>query len=149
MKRQGPSTTAPPESNGGTTSNDHLHLGHPYQTVVDGIFRVALRGLPGPWDVRAQALGRAWFRIDVVAPDGARWFMSVPVFEGPCADDLADTVRAACSRHCRLHGENVRRRARSLGDCATGSRDVAPTASSPRGEVAAMSSPTDAKGRSE
>jgi hypothetical protein len=60
----------------------------------------ALQGLPGSWDVSIHAIGRAWFRIDVIAPKGSSWSLSVPVHQGPRVEDLAEAVRAACSRLC-------------------------------------------------
>lgn len=84
------------------TLHNLLHRGHRYQAAMDAVFQRALGGLPGTWDVSAYPFGRAWFRIDVVAPDGAKWSLSVPVHEGPGPDELADTIRAACLRHSRL-----------------------------------------------
>jgi len=102
MKMEGPPVSVPPESDGGITIHNRLHLGHRYQAVMDEVLRVALRGLSGTWEISVYAVGRAWFRIDVVAPDGASWFISVPVHEGPRAEDLAGMARAACVRHSRL-----------------------------------------------
>jgi hypothetical protein len=89
-------------SDTGITLHNHLSPGHRYRAVMDEVFRVALRGLPGPWEVSVTANGRAWFRIDVVAPDGASWSMTVPVNVGPRSEDLAETVRVARSRQSRL-----------------------------------------------
>lgn len=147
MKNQ--SAPAPaPEPSGGITLHNRLHSGHLYQTAIDEVFRTALRSLPGPWDVSAYPVGRAWFRMDVVAPDGASWSMSVPVHQGPRAEDLADTVRAACARHCRLHPENARRRAGRPGDGAAGTSYLAPNAGSPRDGVAVVPSPAAVGGTS-
>jgi hypothetical protein len=98
MKAKDPPVPPPPQSDGGITVHNRLHAGHRYQAVMDEVLRVALEGFAGPWDVSIHPVGRQWFRIDVVAPDGATWSLSVPVHEGPGADDLADTVRAACLR---------------------------------------------------
>jgi CheY-like chemotaxis protein len=80
--------------------DNRLHAGHRYRTAVAESCRAALDGLPGPWEVTASPVGRAWFRIEVVARDGARWSMSVPVHHGPRTEELAEVVRAACLRHC-------------------------------------------------
>jgi len=130
MKSEGPPAPAPPASDGGITVHNCLHPGHRYQAAVDGVCRVALRGLSGPWDVSVYPVGRAWFRIDIVAPDGASWSLSVPVHEGPRAEDLADTVRAACVRYCCLRPKSGKRRA-----------DGGPKAGSERGELASGPSP--------
>jgi hypothetical protein len=84
------------------TIHNRLPAGHGYQATIEEVLRVALRDLPGPWDASAYTVGRAWFRIDVIAPDGARWSGWVPVHEGPQAENLADTVRAACLRRTSL-----------------------------------------------
>jgi hypothetical protein len=76
---------------------------------MDEVFRIALRDLPGPWDVSVTATGRAWFRIEITAPDGASWSMAVPVHVGPRAEDLADMVRVACIRHSRLRPAAAKR----------------------------------------
>jgi len=116
MKTKDTRMAAPSVSDGGITLHNRLYPGHRYQAAMDAVFRIALRGLPGPWDVSVYPVGRAWFRIDVVAPGGESWFTSVPVHEGPRAEDLADTVRAACVRHCRLKPANGRRRAGKPAD---------------------------------
>lgn len=103
-------TAAEPGDAGRITIHNLLHPGHRYQAVIEQVFRRALGNLPGPWDVSAYPFGRAWFRIDVVAPDGAKWSLSVPAQEGPSPDDLTDTVRAACLRHGRLERGSGRRR---------------------------------------
>ena len=51
MKTEAPPVPAPPESDGGITIHNRLHPGHRYRAAMDEVFRVALRGLPGPWDV--------------------------------------------------------------------------------------------------
>jgi hypothetical protein len=131
MKTADPPAPTAPASDGGITIHSRLHSGHRYQTAVDEIFRVALRGLPGPWDVSVYPVGRAWFRIDVVAPDGACWSMSVPVPEGPRAEDLADSVRAGCVRLCRLRLESGKRQAGKPADGTAGNRDGGPNAGVP------------------
>ena len=145
MTRQGPSASAPTESGGGITFHNRLHPGHPYQTKMDDVLRVALRDLPGPWDVSAQALDRAWFRIDIVAPDRESWSLSVPVHEGPRLEDLADRVRAFCVRHCSLHPERAERPAGGPGDGPAATRDLTPNPGSSPTEVAAVSSPATAE----
>lgn len=146
MKTEAPPVPAPPESDGGITIHNRLHPGHRYRAAIDEVFRIALRGLPGPWDVSVYPVGRTWFRIDVVAPDGASWFISVPVHEGPRAEDLADTVRAACVRHCRLKPANGKRRAGKPADGSARDRDGSPKAGSSRAAVASVSSPAAPEG---
>ena len=104
-----------PESAAAITIHNRLHAGHRYRTAVEESFRSALDGLPGPWEVTVSPVGRAWFRVDVVAGDGATWSMSVPVHEGPRPEDLADVVRAACLRHRRLDPDGGQRRSGSDG----------------------------------
>ena len=128
MKAKSPIATVAPESDAGITIHNRLHPGHHYQAAMDEVFRVALRGLPGPWDVSVHPAGRAWFRIDVVAPDGASWSTSVPVDEGPSPEDLEDTVRAACVRHCRLRPANGTRRAGKPPERPWATRDGGPKA---------------------
>ncbi len=146
MKPEDPPVPAPPESDGGITIHNRLHPGHRYRAAMDEVFRVALRGLPGPWDVSVYPAGRAWFRIDVVAPDGASWSTSVPVQQGPRPEDLGDTVRAACVRHCRLRPANGTRRAGKPADGFAGNRDGGPKAGSQRGRVASVPSPAAPEG---
>jgi hypothetical protein len=148
VKREPRAVPARPESDGGITVHNHLHPGHPYQAAIDELFRVALRGLPGPWEVSVCPVGRAWFRIDVVAPDGARWSLSVPVREGPRAEDLADTVRAAGVRHCRLRPKKETRGAGKAWDAPAGGRDGGPNAGSARGGAASAPFPTAPEGTS-
>lgn len=112
-----------PASEGGITIHNRLHPGHRYQAGVEEVLRIALRDLPGPWDVSVYPVGRPWFRIDVVAPDGASWSAWVPVHEGPRVEELADTVRAACVRRGRLRPENGKRRAGNLADGSDKDRD--------------------------
>jgi hypothetical protein len=99
-------TAARTQSRQGIAIHSRLHARHPYRAAMDEVFPIALRGLPGPWDVSVYPVGRAWFRIDVVAPSAASWSLSVPLHEGPRGDDLANTIRAACLRHCVLQPEN-------------------------------------------
>ena len=148
MKSEAPAVPAPPESDGGITVHNRLHPGHRYQAAIDEVFRVALRGLRGTWEVSVCPVGRAWFRIDVVAPDGASWSMSVPVQEGPRAEDLADTVRAAGVRHCRLRPEKGTRGAGKAGAAPAGGREGGPNAGSLRGGVASVPSPAAPEGTS-
>jgi hypothetical protein len=101
MKTRDTRATELPASDTGITVHNHLYPGHRYQAAMDEVFRVALRDLPGPWDVSVTATGRAWFRVEVIAPDGASWSMAVPVNEGPRNEDLAEAVRVACIRHSR------------------------------------------------
>lgn len=140
MKTEDPPAPARPASDGGITIHNRLPPGHRCQVAMDETFRVALRGLPGPWDVSVCPVGLAWFRIDVVAPDGASWSTWFPVHEGPRAEDLADTVRAACARHFRLEPTNGKRRAGKPADCSAGDRDGGPKAGSQRGGVASVPS---------
>jgi len=146
MKTQDPPVPAPPESDGGITIHNRLPPGHRYQAAMDQVFRVALRGLPGPWDASVYPVGRAWFRIDVVAPDGASWSTSVPVHEGPHAEDLADTVRAAGVRHCRLRPAKGTRPAVKPAGGTAGNRDGSPKAGSQRGRVASVPCPAPPEG---
>ena len=141
MKRQDPPVPAPAEPDGAITIHNRLPRGHRYQAAVDEVFRVALRGLPGPWDVSVYPVGRDWYRIDVVAPDGASWSTSVPVHGGPQAEDLADTVRAAGVRHCRLRPAKRTRRAGKPADGPARDRDGSPKAGSPQGGVASVPPP--------
>jgi hypothetical protein len=96
MTKSVPAAPIPPEMDGVTIHN-RLKAGHPYASI-DEAFRTALRGLPGQWDVSVYPIGRTWFRIDVLSPDGASWSMSVPAHDGPRPEELADAVRAACAR---------------------------------------------------
>jgi hypothetical protein len=134
MKTEDPAVPAPPQSDGGITLHNHLHPGHLYRAAMDEVFRIALRGLPGPWDVSVSPVGRTWFRIDVVAPDGASWAMSVPVHVGPRAEDLAETVRVACSRHSRLRPAAAKPKV--AGDAADGPGGARWKVLPPRGEAA-------------
>jgi hypothetical protein len=80
--------------------HDRLPEGHPYRPHLEEALRRALSDLPGSWDVSIIPIGRRFYNIEVVAPDGSRWSTAVPVAEGPCAEDLAERVRAACARRC-------------------------------------------------
>jgi hypothetical protein len=135
MKAEAASTAPSSSPEADITVHNRLYHGHRYQAAMDEVLRVALRGLPGPWEASVYPVGRGWFRIDVVAPDGARWSMSVPAHEGPSAQDLAETVRAAGVRHCRLKVTECRRGAaiaRDLGDTGQAGAAPAPAAGPPR-----------------
>ena len=97
------------------TIHNRLPAGHRWQAAIDPVFRAALNGLPGPWDISVHPVDRFWFRIDVVAPDGASWSISASTQEGPRIEDLADTIRAACVRHGRVKPANAKR---TRGDAA-------------------------------
>lgn len=144
MTKEGTAAPSPPQSDGGITLHNRLSPGHRYRAAMDEVFRVALRDLPGPWDVSVTANGRTWFRIDVVAPDGASWAMSVPVHVGPRPEDLAETVRVACSRQSRLRPVAAKPNVR--GDAADGARDAPWKVLPPKGEVA-HPGPHDSTGR--
>jgi len=146
MKAEASPVPAPPDSHGGITIHNRLHPGHRYRATIDEVFRIALCGLPGPWDVSVYPVGRDWFRIGVVAPDGASWSMSVPVQEGPGAEDLADTVRAACVRHGRRKPPNGKRRAGKPAHGSAGDRDAGPKAGSPRDGAVSVPSPAAREG---
>lgn len=146
MKEHDRPAPPPPGSDGGITIHNRLDRSHRYQAAIDQVTRAALRGLPGPWDVSAYAVGRAWFRIDVVAPDGASWSASVPVHQGPRAEDLADTIRTACLRHCRLRSAKGTPGAVTSGRRSAGTDDGGPSAGPPPGEVGPAPSPADAEG---
>jgi len=146
MKTEKPRLPAPPVSDGGIAIHNRLPPGHRRHAAVDEVLRVALRGLAGPWDVSIYPVDGAWFRIDVVAPDGATWSTSVRVDEGRPAEDLADTVRAACVRHGHLKPANGKRRAGKPAKRSAGNRDGSPEAASQRGEVASVPSPAAPKG---
>jgi hypothetical protein len=87
---------APTES--GLIVHDRLPEGHPYRPHLEKALRRALSDLSGSWDVSIIPVGRRFYNIEVVAPDGSRWSTAVPVAEGPRAEDLAERVRAACAR---------------------------------------------------
>lgn len=106
MRTEAQPVPAPPVSPGEITLQNRLPPGHRYRAVMDEVVRIALRGLPGPWDVSASSWGRTLFRIDVGSPGRASWSISVPVYEGPNAGDLAAAVRAACLRHCGPRSDN-------------------------------------------
>jgi hypothetical protein len=94
----------PPES--GLTLHNHLPERHPYRLHLEEALRTALSDLTGSWDVSIIPAGRRLFTIEVVAPDASRWSVAVPVPEGPRAEDVADMVRAACARRCRVKPPN-------------------------------------------
>jgi hypothetical protein len=87
---------------GSVTVNNRLYPGHRYRSAMDQVFERCLKDLSGHWDLSVYAMGGTWFRIDVVAPDGVRWSLSVPVHEGPRTEDLAQMIKAACIRHLRM-----------------------------------------------
>lgn len=142
MTPKGTRLTAPPALDEGITIHNRLHAGHPYREAIDEVFRVSLRGLAGPWDLSVYAVGKAWFRIDVAAPDGASWSASVPVHEGPTPEDLAETVRAACLRHSHRRSATGKREARNAKD----GRDRRSTSKTPEAAEAATRSSKDAVG---
>lgn len=111
MKADEPPAPARPGSDGGIAIHNRLPPDHRCRAAVDEVFRVALRGLSGAWDVSIYPVDRAWVRVDVVAPNGATWSTSVRADEGRPAEKLADAVRAACVRHCRLEPANGKHRA--------------------------------------
>ena len=144
MKTKDTAPPAPSTSDGGITLHNRLSPGHRYQAAIDEIFRVALRDLPGAWDVSVYSIGRAWFRIDVVAPDGASWCMSFPVHQGPRAEDLAETVRVACIRRSRLRPPAAK--PGKAGDAADGVGGARSKLRQPRAEAAHPTSHDAAKG---
>jgi hypothetical protein len=128
MKADGPAVPTSSQSHDGITIHNRLHTGHRYRAAIDSIFRIALQGLPGPWDVSVHPVGRGWFRIDVIAPDGANWSTSVPVHEGPSAEHLSDTVRTACLRRCRPRLDDSKGDTGNPTDGAETSHSVPPVA---------------------
>lgn len=81
------------------TVDDRLPQGHRYWQVLAEAIRSRLRDVSGPAHVSLRELGRILVQVDVVAPDGLRWSLAVPVHEGPEADDVAQIVRAGCALH--------------------------------------------------
>lgn len=146
MRNQVPPGPAP-ESDRGITIHNRLQPGHRCAAAMDEVFRIALRDLPGPWDVSVYSAGQAWFRIDVVAPDGASWSTSVPVHGGPRPEELADTVRTACLRHARRKSTNTKRRSGKPVDGSAGDRGGGPKSSLSRGRVARSPSPAVPEGK--
>ncbi len=144
MKKEYLVVPHPPQSHGEITVHNRLSPGHRYRAAMDEVFRVALRDLPGPWDVSVTANGRTWFRLDVVAPDGASWAMSVPVHVGPRPEDLAEEVRVARSRHSRLRP--IAAKPNVPGDAADGPGD-APWNVLPAGGEIAHPAPDDSTRR--
>jgi hypothetical protein len=126
MRDQTPPAPAPSASDAGITIHNRLPAGHRCHAAVDEIFRIALRDLTGPWDVSVHPVAQAWFRIDVVAPDGACWSTSVPVHGGPSPEDLADCVRTACVRHARRKPTMSKRPAAKPLDASAGDRGGGP-----------------------
>jgi hypothetical protein len=92
------------------TIHNRLSAEHPWHGAADRVLRAALNGLPGSWEVSVLSIDRLWVRIDIVAPDGAMWSWSVSTHEGPRVEEMAETIRAACVRHCRVKAGGVRRR---------------------------------------
>jgi hypothetical protein len=88
--------SAAPEGSG-LTLWSHLPAGHPYAALTVSV-EAALHDLPGRWDVAISPVGSTWIRVDVIAPDGANWSLSVPIEGGPGPVELADAVRTACAR---------------------------------------------------
>lgn len=84
----------------GLIVHDRLPEGHAYRPHLERALRSVLSDLPGSWDVSIIPVGRRFYNIEVVAPDGSRWSTAVPVPEGPRAEDIAERVRAACARRC-------------------------------------------------
>jgi hypothetical protein len=146
MKAEDPFAPAPPASDGGIAIHNRLPPGHRCRTVVDEVLHVALRGLSGSWDVSIHPVDRTWFRVDVVAPSGAAWSTSVRADEHWSAGDLADTVRAACVRHCRLKPVHAERRAGKPAEGSAANRDGSSQAGSQRSGLASVSSPAAPKG---
>jgi hypothetical protein len=83
----------------GIVFHNALAPGHRYHATAEAALRVALVRLGGPWDVNLHPEGNAWFRVDIVAPDGTGWGLSVPTYQGPSPVELAEAIRAACARH--------------------------------------------------
>lgn len=95
-------TAAPRALEPGVSVHDWLPVGHRHRLRLEKALRVSLRELSGRWDVSVHAVGRILLQVDVVAPDGSRWSLAVPVPQGPEAEDIAETVRAGCARLRRV-----------------------------------------------
>lgn len=95
-KDAGPTITVALDA--GVSIRNRLPEGHRYRLTLDRALRFWLRDLSGRWDVSVHAVGRILVQVDVVAPGGSQWSIAVPVPEGPRAEDVADTIRAACIR---------------------------------------------------
>ena len=147
MKTEAPPVPATPVSDGEITLQNRLHPGHRYRAVMDEVVRIALRGLPGPWDVSACSVGCTLFRIDVGSPGGASWSISVPVYEGPAAGDVAAAVRAACLHHCGLRSDNGRACSGEATAGSTGERDRGAGAAPQMARVDREPSPSAPEGR--
>lgn len=146
MKTEAPPVPAAPVSDGEITLENRLPPGHRYRAVMDEVVRIALRGLPGSWDVSACSVGRTLFRTDVGSPGGASWSISVPVYEGPTAGDLAAAVRAACLRHCGLRFDNGKAGSSRASAGSDGERDHGTSAASQMTRVAREPSPLAPEG---
>lgn len=87
---------------GQVTLQNRLSPKHPQRLVLQSAIRDALADLAGTWDVALEAPEGLSLVITVVAHDGSAWAMSWcnPAHGGP--ESIAETVRAACSRRCRL-----------------------------------------------
>ena len=137
---------SPGVSSGEITVHNRLDRGHRYLAAIDEVIRTGLRGQPGPWEVWVCPVGRAWFRVDVVGPDGARWSLSVPVHGGPRPEELADSVRAASVRPGRARPAE-RTSATALPDKHTGrANDVRPNTASHAPVVPTVRHPVASEG---
>ena len=146
MKAKAQPVPAAPGSLGGITIHNRLQPGDRCAAAMDEVFRIALRDLLGPWDVSVYSTGPAWFRIDLVAPDGASWSTSVPFHGGPRPEELAETVRTACLRHARRKSTNSKRRAGKPVAGSLGDRGGGPQSGSRPGGVTSEPSPAAPEG---
>jgi len=92
-------TSEPAPLDPAVTVDDRLPQRHRYRQVLAEAIRSRLGDVSGTARVSLRALGRILVQVDVVAPDGARWSLAVPVHEGPEADDVAQIVSAGCALH--------------------------------------------------
>jgi len=99
-KNTGPAATAPVDRE--VTVHNRLSEGHRLRLPLEKALRLCLRELSGAWDVSVHEVGRILLQVDVVAPEGSRWSLAVPVPQGPQAEDIAEAVRAGCARLCRI-----------------------------------------------
>ena len=81
------------------TIDDRLPQSHRYSRTLAEAIRSRLGDVPGSALVVLRALGRILVQVDVVAPDGSRWSLGVPVHQGPDADAIAQIVKARCVPH--------------------------------------------------
>lgn len=146
MKTEAPPIPVPPVSDGEITLQNCLPPGHRYRAVMDEVVRIALSGLPGPWDVSACSVGRTLFRIDVGSPGAATWSISVPVYEGPTAGDLAIAVRAAGLRLCGSRSDNGKAGRGRASAGSDGERDHGTSAASQMARVTREPSPIAPEG---